>query len=70
MRTTFNINFVCRQSKVTKTGKAPVEMSIILNGKRTYLALPYKEDPKLFSKLMSSNDWTMEQVMQLEIIID
>ena len=54
MRTTFNINFVCRQSKVTKTGKAPVEMSIILNGKRTYLALPYKEDPKLFSKLMSS----------------
>lgn len=27
-------------------------------------------DEQGFSKLMSSNDWTMEQVMQLEIIID
>ena len=54
MRTTFNINFVCRASKVAKTGKAPVEMSIIINGKRTYLTLPYKEDPKQFQKLVAS----------------
>ena len=54
MRTTFNINFVCRASKVAKNGKAPVEMSIIINGKRTYLTLPMKEDPKQFQKSIAS----------------
>lgn len=54
MRTTFNINFVCRASKVAKNGKAPVEMSIIINGKRTYLTLPMKEDPKTFQKSIAS----------------
>lgn len=54
MRTTFNISFVCRPSKVTRTGKAPVEMSIIINGKRTYLSLPIKEDPKVFQKAITS----------------
>ena len=54
MRTTFNIGFVCRKSKVSKSGKAPVEMSIIINGKRTYLVLPRKEDPVMFQKLISS----------------
>lgn len=54
MRTTFNINFVCRASKVAKNGKAPVEMSIVINGKRTYLTLPMKEDPKQFQKLVAS----------------
>ena len=54
MRTTFNIGFVCRKSKVSKSGKAPVEMSIIINGKRTYLVLPRKEDPEIFQKLISS----------------
>lgn len=54
MRTTFNINFVCRTSKAVKNGKAPVEMSIIINGKRTYLTLPMKEDPKTFQKSITS----------------
>ena len=54
MRTTFNIGFVCRKSKVSKSGKAPVEMSIVINGKRTYLVLPRKEDPDEFQKLISS----------------
>lgn len=54
MRTTFNIGFVCRQSKATKSGKAPVEMTIIINGKRVCLTLPRKEDPKQFQKLIAS----------------
>lgn len=54
MRSTFNVNFLCRPSKVAKNGKAPVEMSIIINGKRTYLTLPMKEDPKQFQKLVAS----------------
>ena len=54
MRATFNINFICRQSKVGKLGKAPVEMSIIINGRRTYISLPRKENPKDFHKLITA----------------
>lgn len=54
MRATFNINFICRQSKVGKLGKAPVEMSIIINGRRTYISLPRKEEPKIFHKLITA----------------
>ena len=54
MRATFNINFICRQSKVGKLGKAPIEMSIIINGRRTYISLPRKEDPKDFQKLITA----------------
>jgi site-specific recombinase XerD len=54
MRATFNINFFCRQSKVGKLGKAPVEMSIIINGRRTYISLPRKENPKDFHKLITA----------------
>lgn len=54
MRTTFNIGFVCRKSKITKAGKAPVELSIIINGKRTYLVLPRKEDPDEFKRLVAA----------------
>ena len=73
MRTTFNIGFVCRQSKVTKSGKAPVEMSIIINGKRTYLTLPIKEDPKMFQKQVSSKKMNpikeyLEQVYQKVVV--
>lgn len=73
MRTTFNIGFVCRQSKVTKAGKAPVEMSIIINGKRTYLTLPMKEDPKQFQKLVASKKMNpmkeyLEQIYQKVIV--
>lgn len=73
MRTTFNIGFVCRQSKVTKAGKAPVEMSIIINGKRTYLTLPMKEDPKQFQKLVASKKMNpmkeyLEQIYQKVVV--
>ncbi len=54
MKTTFNIGFVCRKSKITKAGKAPVEMSIIINGKRTYLVLPRKENPDEFKRLVNA----------------
>ena len=54
MRTTFNISFVCRPSKVNRVGLAPIELSIIINGQRTYLALNRKESPSEFQKLYSS----------------
>lgn len=54
MRTTFSINFYCRRSKANKQGLAPVEMSIIINGKREFLHLPRKEKPEEFLKLVES----------------
>ena len=55
MRTTFSITFMCRPAKVSKkTGKAPVEMSIILSGQRCILTLPRKEDPKEFKRAVDS----------------
>lgn len=54
MRTTFNISFVCRPSKVNRVGLAPIELSIIINGQRTYLALNRNESPSEFQKLYSS----------------
>lgn len=55
MRTTFSITFMCRPAKISKkTGRAPVEMSIIISGQRCILTLPRKEDPKEFKKAMES----------------
>ena len=57
MRTTSSVAFYCRPCKTTKTGQAPVELSIIINGHRTFINLPRKEDPKEFKKaLMSKKD--------------
>lgn len=51
MRNTFSINFYCRKSKASKkTGEAPVEMSIIINGERTFIQLPMKTNPLEFGK--------------------
>lgn len=55
MRQTYSIAFYCRESKVgKKTGVAPVEMSLTINGKRGYVALPRKEKPATFAKAMAS----------------
>ena len=49
MRTTTSINFYCRPSKIGRNGQAPIELSIIVNGKRTYLQTSLKCDPKIFN---------------------
>lgn len=55
MRTTFSITFMCRPAKISKkTGRAPLEMSIIISGQRCILTLPRKEDPKEFKRAMES----------------
>ena len=50
MRTTFCINFYCRQSKTNKNGEAPVECSVIINGDRVMFNLPMKASPADFNK--------------------
>ncbi len=53
-RQTFSVQFYCRASKADKKGFAPVELSLVINGKRTYLKLQRKERPEDFQKAMSS----------------
>lgn len=44
------ITFVCRGSKVSKKdGLTPLELYVIINGKRRYVSLNRKIDPKLFN---------------------
>ena len=52
MRTTSSVQFYCRKSKVGKrtNGLAPVEISIIICGQRTYCTLPLKFAPEEFNK--------------------
>lgn len=49
-RTTYSVQFYCRESKANKNGLAPIEASIIINGKRVFINLPRKEYPKRFKK--------------------
>ena len=50
----YNFSFICRASKIDKKGFAPIELSIITNGTRTYVILPIKFEPTLYNKMMAS----------------
>ena len=39
-RNTANASFYCRESKKNKDGTAPIEVSLVINGKRCYVQLP------------------------------
>lgn len=54
MNTTFNLSFYCRPSKSDRKGLAPIEISLIINGKRTFINLPRKEYPETFRKEMTT----------------
>lgn len=54
IRQTFATRFYCRKSKADKQGLAPVELSICINGDRTYIRLPRKERPEEFEKAIES----------------
>ena len=49
-RTTASVSFYCRESKKTKDGRAPIELTIVINNKRCYIQLPRKEDPYQFKE--------------------
>lgn len=56
-----NYQFYCRASKATKNGLAPIELSVIIDGKRKIFQLERKEFPDQFKKLVASkrpNDLT------------
>lgn len=43
------INFVCRQSKSGKEGLSPLELYVIIDGKRRYVSLNRRINPKTFN---------------------
>lgn len=49
-RNTYNFNFYCRPSKVTESGTAPIELSIMINGKRCFINLPMRTTPEEFNR--------------------
>ena len=54
-RTTYSLSYYCRQSKASKkTGLAPIELSLVINGDRVFINLPRKEYPNTFKKAISS----------------
>lgn len=50
MRTTSSIQFYCRNCKTDKQGFSPIEISLTINQKRTFIHLPRKERPADFLK--------------------
>lgn len=53
IRNTANVSFYCRESKKNKDGMAPIELSLIINGKRCFVQLPRKEDPAQFKRALN-----------------
>ena len=49
-----NVSFLCRPSKVNRYGLAPVEVSVVCDNVRTYIALPMRIAPDEFDKKMCS----------------
>lgn len=75
-RQTFSINFYCRSSKMDRNGYAPIELSIVINSKRTYLKLQRKEKPEVFRKnIVSPRDnatkiFRDNQIVRINEIVD
>lgn len=49
----FSTNFICRSSKADKKGQSPIELSININGIRTYISLPMKMNAGTYTKLIN-----------------
>ena len=50
----YDFSFICRNSKADRYGLSPIELSIIICGKRTYVSLPLKVNAIEFKKKMAS----------------
>lgn len=50
----WNFSFICRASKADRNGLSPIELSIVINGKRTYVTLPMKVLSSVFAKKINS----------------
>ena len=66
VRNTANVSFYCRESKKNKDGLAPIELSLIINGKRCFVQLPRKEDPAVFKReINSKKDNDLKEYLRL-----
>lgn len=49
-----NFSFICRPSKADRNGQSPIELSIIINKERVYIALPLKVNADEFKRKIAS----------------
>ena len=74
MRTSMEFSFYCRKSKTGKKGTAPIELSVCLNGKRTFMNMPLKVSPEEFNRKRKPQyieDYISSQrVMLNQMIVD
>ena len=70
-----NFSFLCRASKADRNGFSPVELSIVINGERTYLRLPMKCAADEFSRLRTSRkgnwlkDYLSSTYLEVQMVI-
>ena len=65
-RNTANVSFYCRESKKNKDGLAPIELSLVINGKRCFVQLPRKEEPTAFKReINSKKDNDLKEYLRL-----
>ncbi len=66
VRNTANISFYCRESKKNKDGLAPIELSLVINGRRCFVQLPRKEEPTAFKReINSKKDNDLKEYLRL-----
>lgn len=66
VRNTANVSFYCRESKKNKDGLAPIELSLVINGKRCFVQLPRKEEPTAFKReINSKKDNDLKEYLRL-----
>lgn len=65
----YDFNFICRASKKDRNGLSPIELSIIINKQRSYIALPFKTNPDKFQAQLKSkkNNEVLEYVSAIRI---
>lgn len=50
-----NVSFICREQKKNRFGSAPIEMTVNVNGNRTYIALDLRCKPEEFKTAMKGS---------------
>ena len=67
LRATLSINFYCRETKAGKTGEAPIELGVNVDGNRFFTNLPRKCKPKDLPKMKDYTSAIEERIYDYEL---
>lgn len=68
-RLTSSLSFYCRSSKQDRNGLSPIEASLIISGKRSFINLPRKERPDEFKRQTTTRKQTDLKIYLEEVRI-